>query len=221
MSTPSPVSNISDTARWGCDAVVNLAAGLDTRPYRMAVPSSLRWVEVDLPALSAEKERLLADARPRCPLTRIHADLSDAAARARALRQAVGTSARVLVLTEGLLIYLDDSLVRALSGDLRAEAGVRWWVLDLSSPAILSLMNQRMGVHLQNAPLKFAPPNGIGYFEALGWKVSQVESMAQAAVRLHRLPWSLRPFTLLPRANPRDVSRGRWAAVVQLESAQH
>src|SRR5438128_12681427 len=32
----------------GADLVVNLAAGLDTRPYRMALPPSLRWVEVDL-----------------------------------------------------------------------------------------------------------------------------------------------------------------------------
>src|SRR5947209_5000323 len=27
----------------GADLIVNLAAGLDTRPYRMSLPSSLRW----------------------------------------------------------------------------------------------------------------------------------------------------------------------------------
>src|ERR671932_1870621 len=32
----------------GADAVLNLAAGLDTRPYRMSLPRSLRWIEVDL-----------------------------------------------------------------------------------------------------------------------------------------------------------------------------
>ena len=31
----------------GTDTVVNLGAGLDTRPYRMDLPSSLHWVEVD------------------------------------------------------------------------------------------------------------------------------------------------------------------------------
>ena len=35
----------------GVDTILNLAAGLDTRPYRMAVPSTLRWIEVDLPEL--------------------------------------------------------------------------------------------------------------------------------------------------------------------------
>ena len=29
----------------GVDTVVNLGAGLDTRPYRMTLPASLSWVE--------------------------------------------------------------------------------------------------------------------------------------------------------------------------------
>src|SRR5215467_13602968 len=33
----------------GADVVLNLAAGLDARPYRMELPASLRWIEVDLP----------------------------------------------------------------------------------------------------------------------------------------------------------------------------
>jgi len=33
----------------GAQLVVNLAAGLDTRPYRMTLPRTLRWIEVDLP----------------------------------------------------------------------------------------------------------------------------------------------------------------------------
>src|SRR5580704_3087018 len=31
----------------GSDLVVNLAAGLDARPYRMQLPATLRWAEVD------------------------------------------------------------------------------------------------------------------------------------------------------------------------------
>src|SRR5881392_979944 len=40
----------------GVDLVVNLAAGLDTRPYRMELPAALRWVEVDLPEILDYKE---------------------------------------------------------------------------------------------------------------------------------------------------------------------
>src|SRR6266511_250068 len=46
----------------GADLVVNLAAGLDTRPYRLDLPSSLRWVEVDLPEIFDYKEEILGRA---------------------------------------------------------------------------------------------------------------------------------------------------------------
>src|SRR5690349_11544278 len=35
----------------GVDTVINLGTGLDTRPYRMKLPSDLQWVEVDFPHL--------------------------------------------------------------------------------------------------------------------------------------------------------------------------
>src|SRR3954471_5714637 len=35
----------------GAQAVLNLGAGLDTRPYRLTVPAALRWVEVDFPGV--------------------------------------------------------------------------------------------------------------------------------------------------------------------------
>jgi len=38
--------------------VVNLAAGLDARPYRMSLPASLQWIEVDLPEILAYKEKI-------------------------------------------------------------------------------------------------------------------------------------------------------------------
>src|SRR5690242_3090337 len=33
----------------GVDTVLNLAAGLDTRPFRLNLPRHLNWVEVDFP----------------------------------------------------------------------------------------------------------------------------------------------------------------------------
>src|SRR6185369_3245914 len=51
---------IANAVGQGADMVVNLAAGLDARPYRMALPSSLTWVEVDLPEFLDYKEEVLA-----------------------------------------------------------------------------------------------------------------------------------------------------------------
>src|SRR5690348_14243506 len=44
----------------GIDGVVNLAAGLDARPYRLPLPPSLRWIEADLPAMVRDKTDALA-----------------------------------------------------------------------------------------------------------------------------------------------------------------
>jgi methyltransferase (TIGR00027 family) len=201
----------------GCDCIVNLAAGLDTRPYRLELPTTLRWAELDLPALIEEKERLLAAARPRCQLSRIKVDLADAAARAAALQNAVGVSRNALVITEGLLIYLDAAQVCSLAADLSAQAGIRWWVLDLASPELLDMLRKSMGRHLQNAPMKFAPANGVAFFEALGWRGAEVHSIVHAARRFRRLPFFLRLFALFPEPNPRNLGRSRWSGVVKLE----
>src|ERR1700730_17244914 len=67
---------IARAIRDGSDMVVNLAAGLDARPYRMDLPSSMQWVEVDLPEIISYKEEVLADETSRCRLERISLDLS-------------------------------------------------------------------------------------------------------------------------------------------------
>jgi len=200
----------------GVDCVVNFAAGFDTRPYRLALAESLRWVEVDLPPLIEEKTRLLAEDEPRCRLARIGADLTKAGAAKAALTEALASSTRALVITEGLLLYLSEPEVRALAVDFAGQNGVRSWIFDLASPALLGIMRKNMGSHLANAPLKFAPANGVAYFEDLGWRVSRVYSLLHAAGRWHRLPWLLQLMSKLPEQNPRKLSHARWSGVVQL-----
>ena len=55
---------LTEQLQQGVDLVVNLAAGLDARPYRMALPASLQWVEVDLPEFLTYKEEVLAGEKP-------------------------------------------------------------------------------------------------------------------------------------------------------------
>lgn len=43
----------------GCDRVLNLAAGLDTRPYRLDLPSNFRWIEADLHRCSPRRRSCL------------------------------------------------------------------------------------------------------------------------------------------------------------------
>jgi O-methyltransferase involved in polyketide biosynthesis len=78
----------------GCDCVVNLAAGLDSRPYRLTLPANLTWIEVDLPAMIDLKERLLSAAVPKCRLLRRRADLADPSARLRTFDELGSISSR-------------------------------------------------------------------------------------------------------------------------------
>jgi methyltransferase (TIGR00027 family) len=203
--------------RDGCDCVLNLAAGFDTRPYRLELPAALPWIEADLPDLIADKERELAGATPRCQLRRERIDLSDTGRRAALFDEVARAYSRVLVITEGLLMYLDDATVTALARDLLARAAFRWWMLDLSSPGVLALMRKGMGSELERAPMQFAPENGIAFFEQLGWTTREMPVLAREAVRFKRAPWFFKLFMLFPDPNPRHLRNTRWGAVVRFE----
>jgi methyltransferase (TIGR00027 family) len=206
---------IAEAIADGCDRVLNLAAGLDTRPYRLDLPPDLTWVEADLPALLAEKTQLLADQTPRCRLTRTAVDLADSHARDAFFDVALDGAGKALVLTEGLLMYLEDRDVIALSEAIKRPE-VAWWMLDFAFPGLKKMMNNKMAGMLENAPFKFAPDNGLAYFEDLGWRTVEVESVFKAAHRFHRLPMLMRPLAWLPQSDPRRPGSRPWSAVALL-----
>jgi methyltransferase (TIGR00027 family) len=210
---------IDDQVRQGTDMVVNLAAGLDARPYRMDLPRSLQWIEVDLPEIFAHKEELLRNEKPVCELERVRLDLSNVSAR-RELFSHVGERAqRVLILTEGLLIYLSDEEVRKLANDLAAPPVFQRWIVDLGSPALLQMLARKMGAPLDQAgaPLKFAPQDGPDFFARCGWKPEEIHSTIHAAAKLRRLPLFLRLIAKI--SSPRFQARRPWSAVCLLSKA--
>ncbi len=182
----------------GVDTVLNLAAGLDTRPYRLSLPSSLRWIEVDFPALLSYKEQKLAHERPMCSLELVKLDLTDIASR-NALLSRVSTEAKqVLVITEGLLAYLTYTQVASLAAGLQAHSNFRWWLFELMSPLALKGVHQtKYSKYFAdgNAKMQFAPNEGIEFFQRYSWKVAEFHSLWEEAHRLNRetkLAWLLR-----------------------------
>jgi methyltransferase (TIGR00027 family) len=206
---------IAEAIADGCDRVLNLAAGLDTRPYRLDLPGDFPWIEADLPELLAEKSQLLADQTPRCRLTRMAVDLADPGARDAFLDEALDGTTKALVLTEGLLMYLDDRDVAALSTALKRPE-VAWWMTEFASPGLKALMNKKMAGMMQNAAFKFAPENGVAYFEDLGWRTLHVEALLTAARRFRRVPMLMRPVSWLPQPDPRQPGNRPWGAVALL-----
>lgn len=203
----------------GADAVLSLAAGLDARPWRLELPAALRWIEADLPGVLEYKHEILAAETPRCVLETVRLDLTDAAAR-RALFARVGGSAqRVIVLTEGLLVYLAPEDVAALAIDLAAVPAFRWWMMDILSPRLLAMLQKRVGSALREAPFRFAPREGVAFFRRFGWTETEFRSMWGEAERLHRLPPYLWPWKLMAMfASPeRRAALRRMSGFVRLE----
>jgi methyltransferase (TIGR00027 family) len=210
---------ILDEVRGGADLVVNLAAGLDARPYRMDLPRTLRWVEVDLPGILDYKENVLKGAAPVCTLERVRLDLADEAARRALFRRLAAGPSRAVVVTEGLLIYLSPEQVASLGRDIAATPPFGTWITDLASPALMKMMTARGAgdmIAAAGAPFKFAPAEGPDFFVPLGWTPARMSSLLKTAGRLNRLPFFLKVLSLLPQPATLPPNRP-WAVVMGLE----
>lgn len=171
----------------GVDTILNLGAGLDTRPYRMELPKSLRWIEVDYPHVIELKEIRLSDETPRCRVERVRLDLADVTARRTFLDEVAAQSKRVLVLTEAVTPYLSEDAVASLGADLRSHESIRYWVADYFSPASYEYRRRSgMSQAMKNAPFLFEPKDYFGFFAQIGWKPKETRYFAIEAERLRR-----------------------------------
>jgi methyltransferase (TIGR00027 family) len=174
----------------GFDTVINLAAGLDARPFRLPLPAELRWVEIDRREIIDYKRGVLQDAQAQCDVQWLAVDLSDAAARRAVLRDVAADARKALVITEGLLVYLDPAEVTALAQDLHRNAALQTWLFDIASPDGLvqaqRLWNQQLAS--VNAPLLFGPAEGTDYFLPCGWREAEWISYLAEGTRLRRVP---------------------------------
>ncbi len=173
----------------GIDTVINLGAGLDTRPYRMNLPASLRWIEVDYAKIIELKESRLAGEKPRCHLERIRLDLADIPARQRLLSQIGSRTAKALVLTEGVIPYLSTDDVASLADDLRGQPAFQYWIVDYLSPET-TRFRQRAArrMRMENAPFRFEPKDYFGFFGERGWRAKDMRYILEEANRLNRPP---------------------------------
>jgi len=172
----------------GTDTVLNRAAGLDARPYRLRLPASLHWIEVDLPDVIDYKEEKLAGEAPACRLRRVAAHLSQPDLRQSLFAEINAVSARVLVLTEGLLTYLGAEEVTSLAIDLYSQSRFECWITDLAAPFIVARMKKHLGKDLRaaNADMYFAPAEGPEFFGPHGWKLLEFRDFLDEGRRLNR-----------------------------------
>jgi len=192
----------------GVDTVINLAAGLDTRAWRLPLPPTLQWFDIDLPAMTEYKANAMRGETPKCRYEAVAADLANPAERDDVLRRVAGVARTALVVTEGLLIYLGEEDVTSLARTLHAQRSIKWWVTDLASPMLLQLMTRMWGKNVEagQAPFRFAKDDSAAFFAPLGWRELEFRSGMEEARRLNRemtLMWLWRFLSFLNRPSRR------------------
>ena len=196
----------------GVDTVINLAAGLDARAWRLPLPRTLQWFDIDLPAITEYKATAMRGETPRCRYEAIAADLANPIERDDVLRRVAGVARSALVVTEGLLIYLEDEQVTSLAKSLHAQRSINWWITDLANPMLLQIMQRMWGksVEAGRAPFRFAPADSVAFFAPLGWREVEFRTGMEEARRLKRemtLMWLWRALSYLGRPSRRAAMR--------------
>ncbi len=208
----------------GVGTVLNLGAGLDARPYRLAWPASLRWIEVDFPQMITWKEAILRDERPACRLERVALDLTDRPARDKLFADVSASSPATLVLTEGVVPYLTNDAVGALADDLHRVRGASW-IIDYFSPQAARFRRKMPFMrHMRAAPFLFDPDDWFAFFATHGWQPTQAKYLAVEGRRLGRrapVPRWIRLLLRIQRvlSRPDQSTFGRFAGYVVLEPA--
>jgi methyltransferase (TIGR00027 family) len=173
--------------------VVLLAAGYDTRAYRLAWPEGTRLYEIDQPAVLARKEALLQQrgALPRCERIALSADL---ASDWSALLLAAGFTPKrpSIWLLEGLLMYLTQAEAENVVNTITRLAPQDGWMgMDLLNRATLtSPWTQERIVRLaqRGMPWQFGIDDPRAWLAPLQWD-AQVTTPEEVGRRLERWPY--------------------------------
>jgi hypothetical protein len=109
----------------------------------------------------------------------------------------------------------------SLATDLAAQPALRWWLIDLGSPALLQFLRRTWGHQLRsgNAPMLFAPAEGTTFFAPAGWEEAEYRPILDEAFRLQRAPrmaWLWRLLGLFATRKRRDEFK-RFSGVVLLK----
>ena len=205
----------------GYDMIINLACGLDTRPYRLMLSPTLTWIDVDLPDIINYMQNMMEGEKPNCHLERVALDLSERGERIALFNDLGKRGKKVLVVAEGLMGYLNEAEAGTLAYDLSHQQNFRHWVMDIMSPGILPLIQKEMGSLLNdaNAPLLFAPEEGEYFFQLFNWKPVQSKSKLKTAATLKRLSAEMMAFA----GQPEPVgAKGKfpWSGVCLFENAR-
>ncbi len=166
--------HLLDATGRGIRQVVLLAAGLDTRAYRLDWPAGVRLFELDLADVLEYKRRVLGEqaAEPRCDYRPVPADLREDWA-TPLTRAGLRSDQPTAWLLEGLLIYLSaDEVIHLLGtlGELSPAGSQMAFEFDEIDADTLRRQACRLPAMADFAALwKGGLPDVPGWLAAHGW----------------------------------------------------
>ncbi|NOT78060.1 MAG: class I SAM-dependent methyltransferase [Bacteriovoracaceae bacterium] len=183
------ISKILENPFSEIDTILNLGAGLDTRPYRMSLPQKINWIEADFPQIIDLKNEKLDRFTPNCQLKRIAIDLTDIDKRKKFLTEISDKSKNILVLTEGVIPYLTNKQAESLACDLYALQNFKLWITEYYSPEILKFLRTPKRLkQMENSPFLFYPDHWFNFFKERGWKEEVTKYFGIETLKYGRTP---------------------------------
>jgi len=196
------------TSQQAIRQVVLLAAGLDTRAFRLTWPAQTRLFELDQAQVLKDKEQVLSEAlaQPTCERRTIAVDLSDSW-RERLLSAGFDSSQLSVWLLEGFLFYLpQETIIRLLDEITSLAVPGSWLSFDMNNSAMLTSAWTRPWVE---ALAKAGTP-WIGTMDdpeadlsTLGWQATVTQPGEEEA------NYGRWPYPVMPRTLP-DMPRNWW-----------
>jgi methyltransferase (TIGR00027 family) len=160
--------------------VVILAAGMDTRAFRIPWPSGVKVFEVDRDEIFDHKEAVLgrAGASPSCDRHIVRADLARSWTATLTLAGFDRTKPAAF-LVEGLLMYLEEHealpLLAAI-GEIAAPGS--WIAADIVNPEVLTspyMARYMAALREAGSPWKFGIEDPESFFRQRGWAATVVQ----------------------------------------------
>jgi methyltransferase (TIGR00027 family) len=180
--------------------VVLMAAGLDTRAFRLSWPAQARLFELDQPPVLKYKEGILrsAGAQPTCTRQTIEVDLTDPW-KETLVKTGFDPQHPSGWLLEGFLFYLsNESITYLLDEVTRLAAPGSWMGFDIINSSVLTSSWTRQWVEMQadsGAPWIGTMDDPEGFLATRGWKATLTQAGANDANH-GRWPYPVIPTTM-------------------------
>ena len=194
--------------------VVLMAAGLDTRAFRLTWPAQTRLFELDQPQVLEEKERVLttAQAQPTCEQKTIAADLTSPW-RESLLKAGFDPSHPSVWLLEGFLLFLPQEAIMRILDEITSLAIPGSWLgFDIINSAMLT----SPWIHQRVKSLAKSGTPWIGTMDdpetdlsMRGWQTTLTQPGEEQAY------YGRWPYPVIPRMLP-DMPRRWWVTAQRL-----